>query len=345
MIKATLLAVGLALDGNALFELLLNGGGERPWGLPLAQHTAASVWLAVCLWYWLPENLRRQSPGATPLLFNFAFLIPVAGILGILAALLASRYRRRRVVSQPFASVVLPEFVLSLREPEGNFNQSGIRSRLAHPSIPAAQRLRSMLALQGMPPRISNPLLQGVLGDATDDVRLVAYGLLDSREKKLHAQIHQQLVCLKTAEASDLRLICQRELAELYWELVYSGLAQGDLRSHALDQALAYAEEALRQAPRELGLSFLKGRILHEMGRGEEAYQIFDMALAGGLAASRVLPYMAEIAFERGDHRAARSLLARIPAAEVSPFVEGAVHFWASGRAQARTSFEKAEEA
>lgn len=330
MIKGILLALGLIMEGSVLSDVMHDGGGEQAFPASLARHLAASMMVAACMWYWLPAKARPGLQGL-PLLFNITFFIPLLGPAGVLAALLISRFRRRIAAGEPYASLALPEFVLSLREPEGNFNQTGIRSRLAHTSIPPAQRLRSMLALQGMPPRISNPLLQGMLGDATDDIRLVAYGLLDTREKKINDQIHQQSAYLKTAEARDLRLICLRELAELNWELVYSGLAQGDLRAHALGQALSFAEDALKLAPGETGLWFLKGRILHAMGKNDEAYRILDSAMTAGFASSRVLPYMAEIAFDRGDYAAVRTLLAQIPLTEIAPLVEGAAGFWVPG--------------
>ncbi len=331
VVLAVLALFALAFEAGAIFTVVLGSGSDKAIILFLLQHAVASLLIAMFVRITLPEKYRQPKLAVLLLLFNFSFFIPLLGVIGMLTAVAVSGLRRNAVVTQPFTNLVLPEFVLTLREPEGRFSQGGIKSRLNHTAIPTPQRLQSLLALQGMPPRVSSPLLQDMLGDTSEDIRLVAYGLLDSREKKINAEIHRELVNLKAAEGRDLRLICQRHLAELYWELVYAGLAQGDLRIHALNQALSYADAALLLAPQENGLWFLKGRILHELKRNDEAYLIFEQAMASGLPESRVLPYIVEIAFDRRDFKTVRSLLSRLSASQVTPIMRGAIHFWVGG--------------
>ena len=328
MIKAVLVALALALEIAALAVLFK--GGSSDWILLryMLQHAVASLLLAITGWYYMPEKFRSPRFQVTLLLFNFSFFIPVLGLPGAFAAVLISGYRRRSKVVHPFAKLILPEFVLSLREPEMKFSQGGIKSRLTHSSIPTPQRLQSLLALQGIPAKVSSPLLQDMLGDSSDDIRLVAYGLLDSREKKITAQIHRELVNLRSAESKELQLIGLRHLAELYWELIYAGLAQGDLRIHALNQALSYADSALKLAKQDTGLLFLKGRILLESKRYEEAQLILASAMKHGLPESRALPYIVEIAFNRRDYKTVQDLLLRLSVLQVTPIMKNAIQFW-----------------
>ena len=341
MINLKLGAAALSLETSGMVTALLNEGSDWTLLMFLLQHAGASLLLALFVWHFLPERFRNPRSQVLALIFNFSFFIPVLGLLGMLAAVFLSSYRRRAVVAQPFAKLSLPEFVLSLREPDAKFSQGGIKSRLAQPSIPTQQRLQALLALQGMPARVSSPMLQDMLGDASDDIRLVAYGLLDSREKKINAQIHRELVRLKTAKGSDIRLIGLRHLAELYWELVYTGLAQGDLRDHALRQALSYTNDALLLAPFDTGLWFLKGRILLEFKMYDDAYQIFGMAIAHGFPESRVLPYIVEIAFNRRDYRTVSDLLSRISILQVTPRMKGAIRYWVDKQANGSAPFAK----
>lgn len=341
MINLKLGAAALSLETSGMVTALLNEGSDWTLLMFLLQHAGASLLLALFVWHFLPERFRNPRSQVLALIFNFSFFIPVLGLLGMLAAVFLSSYRRRAVVAQPFAKLSLPEFVLSLREPDAKFSQGGIKSRLAQSSIPTQQRLQALLALQGMPARVSSPMLQDMLGDASDDIRLVAYGLLDSREKKINAQIHRELVRLKTAKGSDIRLIGLRHLAELYWELVYTGLAQGDLRDHALRQALSYTNDALLLAPFDTGLWFLKGRILLEFKMYDDAYQIFGMAIAHGFPESRVLPYIVEIAFNRRDYRTVSDLLSRISILQVTPRMKGAIRYWVDKQANGSAPFAK----
>jgi polysaccharide biosynthesis protein PelE len=333
MLSTVLIAVAVALELSSLSTALLQETGTREFVVFLVQHAAASVMLATFVWYRMPHEFHRSRARITALLFNFSFFVPVLGLPAIGMAAFLGRIHRHSPVAQPFASVTEPEFIPARREPDGGFGQSAIKPRLKCASVPASQRLKSLLALQDVPPRIASPLLHHMLGDTSDDIRLVAYGLLDGREKKVTADINRELSNLKAADGTERRLVCTKRLAELYWELTYSGLAEGDLRAHALRQALVHAEEALTLAPEESGLLFLKGRILHEMARNDEAYQELERAVAHGLPESRVLPYIAEILFEQRDYAQVRNLLSRISATQVTPIMRGVARFWAQGGA------------
>lgn len=328
MIKFLLATLGLVLEISAIATISLNSGSDGILFLCLLQHALSSLLLALSGWYFMPEKFRHPRRPVTLLLFNVAFFIPLLGLPGAYAAAMLSVYRRHDRVLPPFAHLVLPEFVLSLREPEIKFSQGGIKSRLAHTSIPTQRRLQSLLALQGIPARVSSPLLQNMLGDTSDDIRLVAYGLLDSREKKITAQIHAELVNLRSAESKELRLVRLRHLAELYWEMIYAGLAQGDLRTHALNQALYYADAALHLENQDTGLLFLKGRILLEAKRYEEAQLILGSAISHGLPESRAIPYIVEIAFNRRDYGTVQSLRSRLSISQVTPIMKSAINFW-----------------
>ncbi len=328
LLVALALVLALVLEISAL-ALLWPGGTQDQVLLGfLMQHAAASVLWVGGGWYFMPKKFRHPRWPMLLLLFNVAFFMPVLGMIGIFVAVWIAAYRRREKILHPFGKLVLPEFVLSLREPEMKFSQGEIKSRLAHASIPTARRLQSLLALQGIPARVSSPLLQGMLGDSADDIRLVAYGLLDSREKKITAQIHRELINLKGAAGKEMRLIAYKQLAELYWELVYAGLAQGDLRIHSLNQAMTYADEALKIAERDTGMLFLKGRILHELKKQEEAQQMLRLAMAYGLPEFRALPYVVEIAFDRGDYATVQRELARISASQITPMMKNSINFW-----------------
>ncbi len=328
MIKYLFLATAFLLEISSLEYLFRTQSGDDLLAWCLLLHGAGSALQAAFIWPFVPQTFRQPKLPMLALLFNFAFFMPLIGLLGVVIAFMIANFRRRAVLRHPFASLPLPEYVLNMRETDHQFSQGGIKSRLAQTSIPTPKRLQSLLALQGMPARVSSPLLQDMLGDSSDDIRLVAYGLLDSREKTITAQIHQELDKLRKASSNELRLICLRQLAELYWELVYAGLAQGDLRTHSLKQALSYIDSATQLGGEDSGLLFLKGRILYELKQADEALHFMQQAVAYGLPESRVLPYITQIAFDQHDFPKVRELLGRISTDQVTPFMRSIINFW-----------------
>lgn len=322
------LCAALIVEFSAVEALLASHAGDRALLWFLLQHALASVVLTGVGWFLVPSGYRQPRWAVLASLFNFSFFMSALGLLGLYVAVRIATYRRRSVVYHPFEKKAVPEFVLSLREPDMKFSQGQIKSRLAQSAIPVPQRLQSLLALQGIPARVSSPLLQDMLDDSADDIRLVAYGLLDSREKKITAQIHDELSKLRSAKKGRVDLVAIKQLAELYWEMVYAGLAKGDLRTHSLNQSLSYADDALKHVPKDTGMLLLKGRVLHELKRNDEAREIFDMAIKLGLPESRALPYLVEIAFEQGEYAEVRSLLSRISSGPVSPLMQKSLEFW-----------------
>jgi hypothetical protein len=93
--------------------------------------------------------------------------------------------------------------------------------------------MKALLALQNVPTRQSSGILREALADSADDLRLLAYGMLDAREQQLTHRIEQALQRHRNGRAGtdEARYLAARELAELYWELVYQELVQGDMRS------------------------------------------------------------------------------------------------------------------
>ena len=127
--------------------------------------------------------------------------------------------------------------------------------------------MQSLLTLQAVPNRVANPILEELLGDTTEDVRLVAFGMLDAAEKKIAKEIRFETERQSQDLTREQRYDALQRLAELNWELVYACLIQGELRLHILQQARTHLEAALALGiPPGSGLIFLQGKILLELG-------------------------------------------------------------------------------
>jgi len=295
----------------------------------LALHGLASLCLAAILTLALPPHMRRPAPAVITLLFGFSFFIPILGLIGMIVGALVSKFLPRLVPELPYAEIPPIEFEFPPREirERTKYGQGGLTSRLKDSGVPKETRFKSLLALQGMPPKISNPLLQEMLGDPADEVRLVAYGILDNQEKNINQHIHDEIEKLQEAESPDLELISLRRLAELYWELVYGGLVHGDVRDHAMGEAGRYLTQAMRIEPEDAGLWFLRGRMLLLM-RDPAAEAALHRAVANGLEESRVLSYFAQIAFERRDYAEVRRIFSSLSESQYAARLRPAVRYW-----------------
>ncbi|MBE0622485.1 MAG: hypothetical protein IH605_17990 [Burkholderiales bacterium] len=323
-----ILLSALAFELSALYTAINLDNGTAQLLLFFSVHGAASALLALFTLPLMPPQYRQPRVLVLAFLFSFSFFIPLIGLLGVMTAVIVALLKPRLANTTPFASVKQPEFVLTVGGAEPQLRKSGLRSVLLDQTTPAQVRLKSLMTLQNMPARISGPMLRRLLSDPADDIRLVAYGMLDMQEKHINARTQEELGKLELATEPKARADCLRQLAEVHWELVYTGLVQGDVREHALASALRYVEQALELASYDPGLWYLKGRLLQACGKLEEATQDFNIAVSCGLAEGRALPYIAELAFERRDFAAVRDVMALVARSHVSPLMAPLVDFW-----------------
>lgn len=299
------------------------------WGV-LLFHAGICAVAALATYLLLPSRFREPRVAVTSLMFCFAFMAPVVGAIGLL---LITRLNLRQTLESARVAVPvalpLPVYDVQSRE-QTRSGQGAIRSRLGQ-EVPSDLRMQSLLTLQAVPNQVSNPILEDLLGDRSDDVRLVAFGMLDAEEKKISSQIRLESERLTKELDSEQRYDCYRHLAELNWELVYACLAQGELRQHILAQALKFADAALAlDVPAGAGLVFLRGRMLLEQGKTEEAKAAMDQAMALGLSRTSALPYLAEIAFRKRDFLQVRQLMTQLAALNLASHTRAIEDFWVS---------------
>jgi hypothetical protein len=275
----------------------------------------------------LPYREPRQRRLLWLLIFLCGLFVPLLGSLGAALAMLGGMRWQTAAGREPFRQLSVPEFDPFGRREGSRFDRGGLRARVVHSNVPAEQRLQSIAALQHLPPMAASPVLRTLLDDSVEDIRLVAFGMLDKEEKKIAERIHD---LMQQPEPASERQRYQREkqLAELYWELAYSGLVQGDLRRYALSHALSHAEAALDIQGESAGLRFLAARILDALERNDEAERNMLLATTLGIPQQRTLPYLAEFAFERRDYRLARQLLEAMRDAPVTPRLRPVMDYW-----------------
>ena len=294
----------------------------------LALHTLASAIVASGSFVFQPKRFRRPRLMVWLLLFSFAFIAPVFGAIGMLLIIRGTLKRDTSAMAMAIpVSVELPEYDVQTKDANRS-GQGAIRSRLGS-NVPGNIRMQSLLTLQAVPNRVSNPILEGLLGDSTDDVRLVAFGMLDAEEKKLNSLIQRERKLLEEADNAERRFNCFRQLAELHWELIYASLAQGELRDHILGLAAGYVDAALNEGlPATAALSFLRGRILLAQGNADAAKTALEESLALGQPLISVIPYLAEMAFKRRDFVQVRKYMDQLAPFNVASSTRAIVDVW-----------------
>ncbi len=295
----------------------------------LALHAAASgLWALVC-WALLPAPLRQPRLQVLALMAVMAFFIPMLGAMCLLLATWVARWYPRVEAERLFGAVPVPEF----QDAGGDMQERGRRLRenslgrlITDTALDPALRSRALNALSALSPRVSSRALRQLLGDPVEDLRLVAYGLLDRAEKRLREQIAKMEKQL--AQGTDQPAPVHRAIAELHFELVQQNLVQGDLRLYALKESHQHLELAMAAVPDDGGLLQLRARILMEQQEWERASQDLQQAAQAGLPAQRTAPWLAELAFKQCHWQGVSQALQGMGAHTQTPRMAAAIRYW-----------------
>lgn len=326
---AVLLEIG-AWNGSLLFE----GHSDAMLAWYLLVHAGASALLALAAIILLPGESARPRFPILLLMASCSYAVPVLGFIGVICGTLYLRLSRSTEPAQAFDSVQLPAFDPHQR-PNAGFRQAGLRSFLGNSEAPMQARIGAMVALQYVSGRVSSPLLRDVLSDPSDDIRLLAYGMLDNQEKRINQAIDDELKLLNSTgqtegekNTSSKALTATHRLSDLYWELIYQELVQGDLRLYAISESSRYCQQVLDHEPENAALNLRQGRLLHALGQHEAAEKAYLRARDLGLPATRILPYLAELRFEQRDFAGTQRLMAELANWGSLPRLRPIIDYW-----------------
>lgn len=308
-------------------------------------HALASTLVAFLAWALLPGKYKYPLAPAYALLWTFAFFIPVLGVTALLLVVQIARYYPRILRMERYVTVRMPEFSGVQREAteRSDIRAGDARRILKNPHLPLETRLRVLVALQVMHPKAAVPLLMGLLSDPSEDIRLLAYSMVDTWEKDLVQQIQRADKALADAQlvtenhpdanqdptAQTPVINALRRLAELHWEQADSGLARGDLRRFALESSRKFCEQALLIDARVQGVWRLYARVLIELNQLEAAIRALNLARKLQIPAVEVWALMGQIAFIQRDFAMVRSCAAELPTDQLlQPAVAATAAYW-----------------
>ena len=328
---------GVTAAGTATGVATGIAAGMGKWALPgaIGFHLIASYFLAWSFWQLLPRRYKLPARKTLGLFFGLLVILPVTGALGVLWSIVTALKQPRRRASRDARIIRLPDLPFSppVIYEVPPYSQGALR-QIVHFAKRPLKRLKAVMATRHMAPREAMAVWSKATRDPVDDVRLLAYAMLDNGEKKLADRILALTEALPALPARR-RTASHKTIAALCWELVYHRLVQGAVRQHWLETAQRHLEAALLPLTDVSGRGFasghelstsgdgvscpsagpeipetpvgsepadadswvLYGRILLEADDLAQAKKAFARAREAGMSEQKIAPWLAEIAF------------------------------------------------
>nr|WP_306287465.1 HEAT repeat domain-containing protein [Pseudoalteromonas sp. WY3] len=297
MIKIIIAAIlGCICEYFALLQIL-----DTPnWLIVTLLHALASLFYAFISYTLIPVKYKTTPFSSVLFLFLLLLSLPILGIIGVVFSLsfaLCKPIKNDDIEIEEHKIPALP-FEAKMTSANPSYSIGGLKAILKHASEPN-KRLSAVMSARHMSDARAIPILKLALKDLEDDIRLLAYSTLDGKETKINEKIsqYQQEITLASTQPELGKL--QGQLAELYWELSYLGLAQGALKSYVLEKAELLALQSVEHVKAPATFVLL-GRICLSLNKYPQALTHLTHATEFGMAQRHVLPYKAEVAFYMG---------------------------------------------
>jgi hypothetical protein len=303
---------GFVLETAAFVFLLGRYHGMSLMLLYLALHAVSSVLFSLAIREVMPARYRQPKGWVLAYLIAFNFFMPMIGLLCALAAIAAGVFWPKAGDEGGFDTASAPPFTTIGKREGSGFRGNRVRAQLSNLNTPLDERLNALVAIQNAPTRSSGEALRRLLTDPADDMRLLAYGILDGKEKNITRRIVDARRQLEAGEGIFRRAQLHQRIAELYQELIYQNLVHGDLQIYACDQMRDHAQQALLLNPAESGLWFMLVRLELMCSNAADAERALHHAEQLGFPRERLLPYLAELNFLKKDYDRVRELSVEI---------------------------------
>ena len=258
--------------------------------------------------------------------FVILFYLPVLGLVGLtLTVLMMPNY-----FSRP-EEEILPINLHKIRDLSAS-NASNILSQLEninslYRSRNPERRLTAVYATLKIRDQDAIPLLRMALSDSVDDIRLLAYALLDRKENKLSKNIKKLKQQLENKSNIKNKFLYQK-IANDYLELARLGLVQGETQNYVLKMACKYIELGLKFYPKDAGFCFQYGQALLKLRKYQQAYEQFKKAESFGIDREKLLVYYAELAFYHQNYLEVRDIMKTLDFPTAHPKLSTIANFW-----------------
>jgi hypothetical protein len=177
-------------------------------------------------------------------------------------------------------------------------------------------------------PRDTNLIYSSLVSDNLEELRICAFSMLENQQDYLQKKINQLLKRNEEVLEPQKKAFIAKQLALLYWELVYRNLADHEFRSILLEQSYFYANLALEELTTDATLIILLSRICMESNKIEEGVTDLSVAAKMNAPSSKIIPYLAELAYKKKNFSSVRDYLCSDSSFRYVLRINKIVEFW-----------------
>jgi hypothetical protein len=144
----------------------------------------------------------------------------------------------------------LDEFNESFLKVERLFGEGSMINMMNNEYIPKSKKLKALSTLASSNSPVSLQVVKQTLSSNDDEIRMFGYAIINKAEKNINLKIDENLsiIAKEIAKGNNKNeetiAFSAKELAYLYWEMVYAELSHENLKVNFLNSVITYLEIA-----------------------------------------------------------------------------------------------------
>ncbi|SFV53517.1 hypothetical protein MNB_SM-7-932 [hydrothermal vent metagenome] len=137
----------------------------------------------------------------------------------------------------------LNEFENTFNPVERIFGEGSMVDMMNNPYVPKRKKVMALSSLANSLTPTAVSIIKETLKSSDDEIRLYGYAVINKAEDKLGKKLSHQLE-LYNENDGEIKADAAKELAFLYWEMVYSELAHDTLKESFIAESKKFLQEA-----------------------------------------------------------------------------------------------------
>ncbi len=139
----------------------------------------------------------------------------------------------------------LDEFGMSFLKIDRIFGEGSMSTLLVDKYSPKSKKLKALSSLASNLSPANLRIIRQTLSSTDDEIRMFGYAVINKAEQALNVKINTQLeIFTDTFNEKEEIAAAAKELASLYWEMVYTELSHDSLKENFLSEVVKYVEVA-----------------------------------------------------------------------------------------------------
>lgn len=261
--------------------------------------------------------------------FVVGVALPIIGVLFSLWIVLLLKYKPVKKESVDVKMIDMGVLYLSFPVTKRRFGEGAMMLMMKNRHAPVNMKLRALAAMENDINRHRLAIIRHALSDRNDEVRLFGFSIIDKMEKRINEEINRYRNLYEEAENLNRKIDVAKQLAMLYWDLVYFELVDDVLREFLMKESEEMISFVLKYRFEDIPMHILRGKINLYRKNYFSAQAEFSMALE--LDPDRygfVAPYLAEIFYTKGNYRTTKALLSQYENLHYSIPLSSVVDLW-----------------